>query len=184
MTDSEWIANIHNFSNAEIFEQLEQIGCDGYYRDIWSACIEELQRRVNLTSGDLISRETLKEAFDVAIFNDEDDYKKALRIIDNAPTVGAIPTELHEKIMDITTGELLECQSNLRPKGKWVRKEYRRFLPRDAEPYYNDDTYDEKTHSVIGTDIVCSECGASKHFYDKFCGNCGADMRKGKKENE
>ena len=59
MTDSEWIANIHNFSNAEIFEQLEQIGCDGYYRDIWSACIEELQRRVNLTSGDLISRSEL-----------------------------------------------------------------------------------------------------------------------------
>lgn len=61
MTDSEWIANIHNFSNAEIFEQLEQIGCDGYYRDIWSACIEELRRRVNLTSGDLISREALKD---------------------------------------------------------------------------------------------------------------------------
>lgn len=69
-----------------------------------------------------------------------------------------------------------------RPKGEWVRKEYRRFLPRDSEPYYNDDTYDEKTHSVIDTDIVCSECGAPKHFYHNFCGNCGAIMKGGAPE--
>jgi len=87
MTDSEWIANIHNFSNAEIFEQLEQIGCDGYYRDIWSACIEELQRRVNLTSGDLISREALKEAIEVTQYNDIDDLTRTERLIDSAPAV-------------------------------------------------------------------------------------------------
>lgn len=39
------------------------------------------------SSGDLISRDDLKEAFDTAFFNDEDDYKKALRIINDAPTV-------------------------------------------------------------------------------------------------
>ena len=66
-----------------------------------------------------------------------------------------------------------------RPQGEWVDREYRRYLPRDAEPYYNDDTYDEKTHSYIDTHIVCSNCGAERHFYHNFCGNCGAEMRKG-----
>lgn len=66
-----------------------------------------------------------------------------------------------------------------RPQGEWVDREYRRYLPRDAEPDYNDDTYDEKTHSVMDSHIVCSNCGAERHFYHKFCGNCGADMRKG-----
>lgn len=46
--------------------------------------------------------------------------KHIKQIIDNAPTVEAIPTELHEKIMDKVEGELLECQSNLRPQGEWI----------------------------------------------------------------
>ena len=65
-------------------------------------------------------------------------------------------------------------------QGEWVDREYRRYLPRDAEPDYNDDTYDEKTHSVMSTHIVCSNCGAERHFYHNYCGNCGTDMR-GKK---
>ena len=85
MIDSEWIANIHNISNAEIFEQLEQCGCDGYYRDIWSACIEELQRRVNNPTGDLISREALKK--DLASYDKEFAPDCVLNCIDNAPTV-------------------------------------------------------------------------------------------------
>ena len=85
MIDSEWIANIHNISNAEIFEQLEQCGCDGYYRDIWSACIEELQRRVNNPTGDLISREALKK--DLASYDKEFAPDWVLNCIDNAPTV-------------------------------------------------------------------------------------------------
>ena len=94
MTDSEWIANIHNFSNAEIFEQLEQIGCDGYYRDIWSACIEELRRRANLTSGDLISRSALKKKLEEMANNEwniqvgsSKGLEDAIDVIENAPTV-------------------------------------------------------------------------------------------------
>lgn len=87
MTDSEWIANIHNVSNAEIFEQLENCGCDGYYRDIWNACIEELQRRVNNPSGDLISRDALKEKLKERYYNGGLDIVTAIELIDNAPPV-------------------------------------------------------------------------------------------------
>lgn len=66
-----------------------------------------------------------------------------------------------------------------RPQGEWVDQEYRRYLPRDAEPDYNDDTYDEKTHSVMSTHIVCSNCGSERKFYHNFCGNCGAEMKGG-----
>lgn len=38
-------------------------------------------------NNDLISREALKKDFDCVGFNDYDDYNRALRIIDNAPTV-------------------------------------------------------------------------------------------------
>lgn len=38
-------------------------------------------------NNDLISREALKNDFDCVGFNDYDDYNRALRIIDNAPTV-------------------------------------------------------------------------------------------------
>lgn len=38
-------------------------------------------------NNDLINREALKETFDVAFFNDEDDYKKALRIKEEIETL-------------------------------------------------------------------------------------------------
>lgn len=125
--------------------------------------------------GDLISREALKEEVENLIGYSLS-YEAILNAIDNAPTVEVIPTELHEKIMDKTTGELLECQSNLRPQGEWI----------EVEPTEEDKEY--------GFDIriVCSRCyEPDSHFdYDEyhkpkavwyfrpnFCPNCGADMR-------
>lgn len=46
MTDKEWIANISNVSSEELFDELENIGCDGYYKERWDATIEELRKRV------------------------------------------------------------------------------------------------------------------------------------------
>lgn len=88
----------------------------------------------------------------------------------------ANPPILDYILEDIDNAQTLESG---RPQGEWVDREYRRYLPRDAEPDYNDDTYDEKTHSVMSTHIVCSNCGAERLFYHNFCGNCGAEMRKG-----
>lgn len=105
--------------------------------------------------GDLISREALKKSFEDTVCIEPMPYAFVKQIIDNAPTVEAIPTELHEKILDQTAGELLECQSNLRTQGEW------------------------KLHGMIYYCSVCGhECGESG---DNFCGNCGADMREVKK---
>ena len=78
-----------------------------------------------------------------------------------APTVEVVPLEFHEKVMEKTVGELLECQSNLRPKGKWIKQENKK------------------------TEFFCSECGRmidTKPFTRTdnfpFC-HCGADMREG-----
>ncbi len=46
-------------------------------------------------NSDLISRKALKEDFDCVGFNDYDDYKKALRIIDDAPTVKVPENEVN-----------------------------------------------------------------------------------------
>ena len=86
---------------------------------------------------------------------DADALKKNL--LDNAPTVEAIPTELHEKILDQTVGELLECQSNLRPQGEWITDDF---------------------HNTI-----CNMCGGIRRDnrveYIAFCNKCGAEMQKG-----
>ena len=119
--------------------------------------------------GDLISREALKETI-IKICgkcsNNITEYDEnhipngncaiwhILNMIDNAPTVEAIPTELHEKILDKAEGELLECQSNLRPQGEW--------------------------NYIQAGMCVCPFCGAMPHKeYKNFCAKCGADMRGG-----
>ena len=60
----------------------------------------------------LIDADALKEDFDIAFFNDYDDYKKALRIIDNAPTVD-MSTELSVAYLKCRR----QGQSEERPKG-------------------------------------------------------------------
>ena len=107
--------------------------------------------------GDCISREALKEDFDVAFFYDEDDYKKALRIIDNASTVemNALP-KIHYDRGFIAGYEKSKAE---RPQGTWLKSGNGK------------------------TTFFCSECGReidTKPFTRPdnfpFC-HCGADMR-------
>lgn len=102
--------------------------------------------------GDLISREALKKKLTPIKLYDGV-YCKAIteKDIDNAPTVEAIPTELHEMIMDKTTGELLECQSNLRPQGEWIVEK---------------DVY-----------CRCPFCNFKDVKYSNYCPDCGASLR-------
>ena len=104
--------------------------------------------------GDLISRNALKKEFGYT-----DEWYKGrtvCAIIDNAPAVEAISTELHEKIRD----KLI--RSNLRPQGKWIGKE----------------EYDDYPNKKV---CECSECGKmiciSHDDFPNFCENCGAEMK-------
>lgn len=106
--------------------------------------------------GDLISREALKDATK-KLYNETLDgivkfgIEKVYDLISNAPTVEAIPTELHEKILDKVEGELLECQSNLRSQGEWI---------------------------VVSRNCwKCNRCQELTNEGKNFCPNCGADMR-------
>ena len=45
MTDKEFIDSIQNISTERLFEELEYFGCDGYYKDLWRATLNELKRR-------------------------------------------------------------------------------------------------------------------------------------------
>lgn len=110
--------------------------------------------------GDLISREALKKAIEQGEGFSWDSYGKddlcvRKKYIDNALTVEAIPTELHEKILDKVEGELLECQSNLRPQGEWI--------------IVKDEKY--------GDNVKCPFCGKELAGTDlNFCVKCGAKM--------
>ena len=159
MTDNEWIANVHNFSNSEIFEQLENIGCDGYYRDIWSACIEELQRRVNLTSGDLIRREVINSEIEKrycskhCVLPSEEPYCP-----DNCPA-------------RFLKNIVKECPSvPERPQGEWI---------------YDEKLCNWKCSECGETPKTIGYAGnrefMTEHF--KYCNHCGADMRKGGAES-
>lgn len=101
--------------------------------------------------GDL---DALKDDFECVGFNDYDDYNRALRIIDNAPTVEALKdiTEVH---CDITKEQLL---NSLRPQGEWKIEE---------TPQYSE--------------IRCPFCQFSPNevWLPNFCSNCGAKLKKG-----
>lgn len=113
--------------------------------------------------GDLISREALIKWIDDSVSQYGHVYSTDMLnmwglfkdyLINNAPTVDAIPTELHEKILDKVEGELLECQSNLRPQGKW-----KHIIEED-------------------NDVECPFCGFQEDgIYYNYCPQCGADMR-------
>lgn len=69
----------------KVCEEWKSLGNDNYINESNGNC--DCYSSPYNPSGDCISREDLKETFDGAFFDDEDDYKKSLRIIDNAPTV-------------------------------------------------------------------------------------------------
>lgn len=138
-------------------------------------------------ADDLISRENLRKDISTACFDcasrGEDNFNcthhcpiyDCLNHINNAPAVEVFTIDDIRTSFDL--GHRFGVKAANKLKGEWVDREYRRYLPRDAEPDYNNDTYDEKTHSVMSTHIVCSNCGAERHFYHNYCGNCGAEMQ-------
>ena len=78
-------------------------------------------------------------------------------IIDNAPTVDALPLEYHDRVLDMTVAELQACQANLPQKGEW-----------------------QETDTPESTLCKCSICNFDLGAYTfNFCPNCGAEMRKG-----
>lgn len=46
MTDKEFLANITTIESEELLKVLENIGCDGYYKDIYYPVIKELRKRL------------------------------------------------------------------------------------------------------------------------------------------
>ena len=135
----------------------------------------------------LIDADALKEIFNVAFFEDEDDYKKSLNLIDNAPTV--IPdndifewctdckeydqekhcchrwsSKIREAAEEIKQYKLDE----LRPQGEWVvTAEDNDGVHRICCPFCSYEKGSNNTDPIIVTFAN----------FPKFCENCGADMR-------
>jgi hypothetical protein len=129
----------------------------------------------------LIDADELKKAFEdctgdcACCVHNTNDFEYC-GLIDNAPTVDAIPYSVHEKAMDKTINELFEVQEELNKirngtggqKGEWIKK-----------------------YSDYGVYYRCSNCHKMPPNYEcdykegaiktNFCPNCGADMR-GNKE--
>ena len=141
-------------------------------------------------------RERVNRTIDYAVDEFDKGYnigiQKAVELIDNAPTINAVPMELHEKCMDKAVSDYIECQENKitdediqnaikqgyndgyamakakfeRPQGEWE--------------HISDDTNKQR---VI---YKCSVCGRIIDVYYRedlafsypFC-HCGADMRGG-----
>lgn len=85
-------------------------------------------------NNDLISRSALKEDFDCVGFNDYDDYNRALRIIDNAPTVEVPENKVNCVLTmfgkcsynktgcsDCEIKDKIRKALNERPTGKWIQ---------------------------------------------------------------
>lgn len=113
-------------------------------------------------NNDLISREALKKAIK-NLYNETLDgivkfgIEKAYKEIDNAPTV-EIPCN------QIIWEQGYECGKNERPQGEW------------EEPFeMNGKTYHKCNHCHISSELI---------LIDKFCPNCGADMRGGAENDD
>ena len=120
-------------------------------------------------NGDLISREALKKALKSScdLCNDKNtnwcehccplnDFED---LIDNAPTVEVdeMTQDLINKV-NVNIG-LAKPIKDERPQGEWLVKS------NGTTNYY-----------------ACDKCGSAGDIQDKFCRECGADMRKGGKE--
>ena len=117
------------------------------------------------SNGDLISRETLKQMLPAPI---EDEYKRVHQIIDNIPSVEAIPNEEGYEMYGKGYLQGYERGKSERPKGKRVN-------------HRNDNG-----HNIAD----CSLCGKATQWHDededgvpRYCWYCGALM-KGGAEND
>ena len=120
----------------------------------------------------VIDANALKEDFDCVGFNDYDDYKRALRIIDNAPIV-----ETYTK--DDMTKEYLkgynDCKEMTeRPQGEWIKED-----DEHLKGWYRCSKCGRRVEDL--TDDVIIHAGCEDYTIADiypYC-HCGADMRKG-----
>jgi len=123
-------------------------------------------------NNDLISREALQDKFDnycphieckkCRWYSLDNSFHKC-SLIDNAPTVEAIPLKHHNKIKGIMDNEiksLVDILDNERPQGKWL------------------EICDIKSWQFTNEHYECDKCHY-KGNKSNFCPNCGADMREG-----
>ena len=117
-------------------------------------------------NNDLISRSELKKAIDNLQYTDDFCQKHQIdnsislymleKIIDNAPTV-----ETHDTVNMYCDKDTQIIVEQIRPQGEW------------EEPFeMNGKTYHKCNHCHISSELI---------LIDKFCPNCGADMRGEKK---
>ena len=136
--------------------------------EIYNSC-EELHTRENLyqtiangtpynPSGDSISREALRKNMEfvcMGIMAGTESYNAPLTEIDNAPTVETFTFDEVESIRQETIKLVRNSCKSERPTGKPLIR-----TNGDMSNYY-----------------ICSECHYSIDGWDKFCKNCGADLR-------
>ena len=114
---------------------------------------------------DLISREALKEALAKEIkTNDIGLWLKILSVIDNVPAVEEVSEIVFKEPLPMVKTQKIVKALSKRPKGGWVVQRLQNGFD----------------------DVYCPFCNArptrSEYGYylkDKFCHECGADMRKG-----
>ena len=117
-------------------------------------------------SGDLISREALKEQINATDFdfgdyydNTEEIRKRVCEVIDNAPPVPQVTVfaeNADEKAIEDMKAELQNAIES-RPQGEWINEHY------DGGFWYH----------------TCNKCKSELEITstENFCRNCGADMR-------
>ena len=129
-------------------------------------------------NNDLISRDALKKAIKEEICNFElpISANEIMPIIDNAPTVepfepdyvGAERLKARQRGYKEGYQNGMEIGKTLNPKikqGEWIDE-------------YWEDAYEESYHTCS----ICKKDMRTTH-YDNFCPNCGARMRKEKKND-
>ena len=141
--------------------------------------------------GDLISRSALKEAFlnhsctEFEIKNMCRANENVIALIDNAPTVEAVPLDFHEKCMDLTVKEMLEKSTEseivkaytkgfdtgvetARSKGEYIKEDILQIIKENFDIGYEmaknkykrpKGEWIETQRGIHITDYKCSCCG-------------------------
>lgn len=136
------------------------------------------------SSGDLISREALKQMMPAPI---EDEYKRVHQIIDNAPSV-PLPNE--QIIPDIPKDYLYDTETTefYVYRNKYTGKEI--HIVKNPPSYILDKRPQGEWIGNAFDEHYCNRCGhpalweeEPDDYYEvqsRFCPNCGADMKGGK----